>query len=175
MRVLLVRHGCAGDKREWRGPDAERPLDDVGRHQAGALADVLAPTGLRRLATSPTRRCRDTLAPLARSTGLAVDDVAELGVEAGVDELLALLTRPDARDGVFCTHGEAMRRLLDVLRSVGTPIDAGRRDDGQRDDDLLGKGTGWELTVDDRSARIVGVRHVRPSGLVECRVHVHNS
>lgn len=167
VRVLLVRHGCAGNKREWHGPDAERPLDDVGVRQSEALADELGTTGIRRLATSPTRRCRDTVAPLAHRVGLPVEDVGVLAVDTDPEELLALLTRPDAHDGVFCTHGELMARLLEVVRAAGTPIDAPRPDDGW----LLGKGTGWDLTVDERSGRVVALRHVQPHRLVVCRRH----
>lgn len=38
MRVLLVRHARAGDRGEWVGDDAHRPLDAKGRKQAKRLA-----------------------------------------------------------------------------------------------------------------------------------------
>lgn len=167
MRVLLVRHGCAGDKRRWGGPDDERPLDEVGVRQAEALAGELAPTGARRLGTSPTKRCRDTVVPLGRRLGLPIDDLDELRVDAPVASLIGLLTAASARDAVFCTHGEVMTRLLDVLVAGGTTISAARLDEAW----LLAKGSGWELAVDEGTGRIVSVRHVRPAGLVVCPVH----
>ena len=56
--LLLVRHGRAGDRRDWDGPDERRPLDDRGRAQARRLAAVLPavrPDGgaLRRAAALP--------------------------------------------------------------------------------------------------------------------------
>jgi 8-oxo-(d)GTP phosphatase len=39
--LLLVRHGSAGDRSEWDGPDDLRPLDRKGRDQARRLAEVL--------------------------------------------------------------------------------------------------------------------------------------
>jgi phosphohistidine phosphatase SixA len=171
VRVLLVRHGCAGDKRRWDGPDDERPLDEVGVRQAealaGALVGELAPTGARRLGTSPTRRCRDTVMPLGRRLGLPVDDLDELRVDASVASLIGLLTAASARDAVFCTHGEVMTRLLDVLVAGGTTISAARLDEAW----LLAKGSGWELAVDEGTGRIESVRHVRPAGLVACPAH----
>lgn len=167
MRVLLVRHGCAGDKRRWDGPDDERPLDEAGVHQSQALAEAAALTGARRLGTSPTRRCRDTLVPLARRLGLPVEDLDVLRVDVPVDALLGLLTAPASRDAVFCTHGEVMSGLLAVLVGAGTPIEAAWHDEAW----LLTKGTGWELSVDEGAGRIERVRHVRPDGLVACELH----
>ena len=65
MLVRLVRHACAGDKHSWAGDDADRPLDDVGRLQALAVAELLGLRPAGRLLSSPTRRCLDTLVPLA--------------------------------------------------------------------------------------------------------------
>jgi phosphohistidine phosphatase SixA len=167
VRVLLVRHGCAGDKRRWDGPDDERPLDEVGVRQSEALAEATALTGARRLGTSPTRRCRDTLVPLGLWLGLPVEDLDVLRVDAPVDALLGLLTAPSSRDAVFCTHGEVMSGLLEVLVGAGTPVEAEWHDEGW----LLAKGSGWELSVDEAAGRVSRVRHVRPDGLVTCEVH----
>ena len=47
MRVLLVRHARAGDRGEWVGDDAHRPLDAKGRKQAKRLAKRLDGSGRR--------------------------------------------------------------------------------------------------------------------------------
>src|SRR5438270_1054903 len=39
--LVLVRHGSAGDRQSWPGPDRERPLDDIGRVQADAIVPLL--------------------------------------------------------------------------------------------------------------------------------------
>src|SRR4029453_2748793 len=65
-RMLLVRH-C-----ESSGPRPEAPLTDRGRAQAVRLADFLTEYRIDAIASSPSRRARDTIAPFAGSTGLAV-------------------------------------------------------------------------------------------------------
>ena len=52
--ILLVRHARAGKRSEWRGEDAQRPLDDVGRAQAKRLATLLAHFGARPRRSAPT-------------------------------------------------------------------------------------------------------------------------
>jgi 2,3-bisphosphoglycerate-dependent phosphoglycerate mutase len=65
-RMLLVRH-C-----ESSGPWPEAPLTDRGRAQAGRLADFLTGCRIDAVVSSPYRRARDTIAPFAASSGLAV-------------------------------------------------------------------------------------------------------
>jgi 2,3-bisphosphoglycerate-dependent phosphoglycerate mutase len=65
--LYLIRH-CAAAGQE---PDA--PLTDTGARQAEALADVLAATKIDRIVSSPFRRARDSIAPLAERAGLIVD------------------------------------------------------------------------------------------------------
>ncbi|HEY7137247.1 MAG TPA: histidine phosphatase family protein [Acidimicrobiia bacterium] len=60
-RLVLVRHG---HPRGGYGDDYDPGLDDVGRAQAGAMADALAGLGRRPLLVSPLRRTRETAAPL---------------------------------------------------------------------------------------------------------------
>ena len=51
---LLVRHAHAGDKRQWRGPDADRPLSVRGWGEAEGLGEVLAGVRVERLLSSPS-------------------------------------------------------------------------------------------------------------------------
>lgn len=85
-RVHLVRHGRASGG--W-DDDPDPGLDDVGREQAERLADRFGRSGAPppRLVTSPLRRCRETIAPLAArwATTAVVDPaVAELPSPPGV-------------------------------------------------------------------------------------------
>lgn len=174
MAVYLVRHGSAGDKYTWSGPDAERPLDEDGVHQARSLADALDTAPVRRIVTSPTARCRETVEPLAHRLGLPVDEHDGLRPVAGPRDLRELLTALDAAgagdgdgvgDVVLCTHGELLRPLLTELRRAGTPITA-RHDD---DDWLLAKGTAWRLTLDPTGRpTVVAVEHVAPAAQPDC-------
>ncbi|NUR76504.1 MAG: NUDIX hydrolase, partial [Thermoleophilia bacterium] len=79
--TLLVRHASAGNRDEWTGDDADRPLDERGRAQALGLVERLTPFRIERILTSPARRCVETVEPLARARGLD----AELRPEHGED------------------------------------------------------------------------------------------
>jgi 8-oxo-dGTP diphosphatase len=166
VRVLVVRHGCAGDKRSWPGPDTERPLDDAGRRLAAALPGLLADRPIARIASSPTRRCVDTVVPLAEARGLAVAGDPGLAPSASDGRLLAAIVDPASAGAVLCTHGEVMAPALRRLRLAGVPIHA-RHDDAAR---LLAKGSVWELTVD--AGRVTVLHHVEPAASLACPAHV---
>lgn len=62
MNILLIRHGPAGDRRTWTGPDSERPLTVEGR-EVMRLAVPALPGLVPRvdvLATSPFTRAYET-------------------------------------------------------------------------------------------------------------------
>jgi broad specificity phosphatase PhoE len=61
-RLHLVRHGRA--TAGW-DTDPDPGLDEIGLHQAMAVAARLAPLGAMPVLTSPFRRCRETAAHLA--------------------------------------------------------------------------------------------------------------
>jgi phosphohistidine phosphatase len=70
MQVYFVRHGDAGEKRKWKGPDAERPLSKRGlktcRQAAEHFACILpAPPGI--VLTSPLVRAAQTASIVARA------------------------------------------------------------------------------------------------------------
>lgn len=118
MRVLVRhRHAEAGDKRDWTGPDAARPLSTEGWEQAVALVDLLAGLRIERLLTSPALRCRQTLEPLAAAIGLDPQPLDELVVDADVHRLVAILQEPRTDQAVLCTHGEVLQELFGQLRA----------------------------------------------------------
>lgn len=116
---VLVRHAHAGDKRSWPHPDADRPLTGAGREEAAGLVRSLEGFAVVRLLSSRYVRCRETLAPLAAATGLAVEDAGVLepdGDPAAVDRLL---TDPAHEGWVCCTHGETLTALLGHWHAAG--------------------------------------------------------
>lgn len=123
LSVLLVRHGRAGDKQEFDGPDELRPLDGKGRRQAQRLSEVLTWFGADEVWSAPPLRCRQTVEPLAGVLGLAVQPMPELGEEgfaddpeAGLAAVERLLARRD-RTGVavVCSQGGAIPAVLQAL------------------------------------------------------------
>ena len=85
VRLLLVRHGHVDfSSRDFtdshRGRQYNPPLSDRGKDQARRLADRLSlmdpPAAV---ATSPFRRCLETIAPYLEASGLQAERVDDLG------------------------------------------------------------------------------------------------
>jgi 8-oxo-(d)GTP phosphatase len=115
MLVLLVRHGHAGTKRQWRRDDRERPLDAQGIAEATALSRVLSPFEPTRLVSSPYLRCLQSITPLAEDCGLDIEETADLVPDAGAaaTQLVRALTLDLDGSGaiVLCTHGEVIHEV----------------------------------------------------------------
>ncbi|HEX2054129.1 MAG TPA: NUDIX hydrolase [Actinomycetota bacterium] len=110
--ALLVRHGTAGDRKEWEGDDRLRPLDDKGRKQALALADELLHHPIRHIVSSPFVRCVETVEPLARRLGLPVQEAEELAEGAGSQDVARLVERLEPGLAVLCTHGDVVEAIV---------------------------------------------------------------
>ena len=149
--LLLVRHARAGAR--GSGPsDLERPLDERGRRQAASLPALLLPVlavaagdGDARplVASSPARRCIDTVAPLAAALGTEVTVDAALTEGADVrtlHERIASLTAPT----VWSSHGDVIPELLAMLARRG--LDLGP-------DPSCRKGSTWVLDVASGTVR----------------------
>ncbi len=139
MTLYLVRHAKAGRRREWDGPDRDRPLSAKGRRQAEGLVDLLADRPVRRVLSSPYLRCVQTVEPLAEKLGLPVEQVAALGEDAAPAEAVQLLRALASSTAVACTHGDLIPPILDTLAATdGLPLPP---------DYPFAKGSVWELDV----------------------------
>ena len=112
MTFLLVRHGSARKRKAWSADDRLRPLDARGRRQADGLVELLRGLGPTRVFSSAAVRCRQTVEPLARALGLAVEESAELTEGASADEVRSLAVRLASEVAVLCTHGDVVEELL---------------------------------------------------------------
>ena len=159
LRVLhLVRHASAGDRHAWRGNDNARPLDAVGHAQAEAIASALAAAPVRRILSSPSVRCIQTIEPLATKLGIDIEISAELAEGADGWRTEALLERlcGQAGDSVLCSHGDVIPEVLWRLSYRGVEVNPTR----------CKKASVWELHVSDgavshgvyRSPRRFGAR-----------------
>ena len=103
--VILLRHAKAVAKSHWKRADDRRPLDDAGRTDAKALAELLACFGPRaRLITSPAARCVETLRPFAELSG------AELRVEPSlyIHHHSSRTVPPDSHPSITALLSEAI-------------------------------------------------------------------
>ncbi|MEU5876099.1 NUDIX domain-containing protein [Spirillospora sp. NPDC047279] len=116
--LIILRHGSAGEKRGWEGPDELRPLDERGRSEATLLAGLLRSFGPARPISSATARCLETLLPYARRE--RVDLVTHHAVTIGstdAEQACDLLFRlvADGEPVIVCTHGEIVSDLVSGL------------------------------------------------------------
>jgi phosphohistidine phosphatase len=72
MRLYFLRHGLAGDRETWTGPDADRPLTEEGRSELRDVARGLARLDLKLdgIVTSPFARAAQTAEMAAPELGL---------------------------------------------------------------------------------------------------------
>ncbi|AEB43385.1 NUDIX hydrolase [Micromonospora maris] len=139
--ILLVRHGHAGERLGWSGPDTGRPLDARGWSQAHALAPLIALIRPTRLISASPRRCVQTLDPAAALLDLPIEirgDLDEPRAGQQTDECAlaaaAALTALAAQGApvAACSQGKVIPGALERL--VGQPGDY-----------ATGKGGGWLL------------------------------
>jgi len=121
--LVLVRHARAGSRSGWSGPDQTRPLEDSGVAQAEALAPFLMAFAPRRLLSAEPSRCVQTVEPLARASGLALDQDPRLGDNGYARDRrqfreVLLNALSEAGTVVLCSQGDAIPALLHDLRCV---------------------------------------------------------
>jgi broad specificity phosphatase PhoE len=141
MKLYVVRHGHAGSRSTWEGPEDDRPLTRRGHKQATGIADHLSGVGLSRLVSSPSARCMQTLEPLADRLGLRVDADDRLLEGAGADQALALAAElsKERTAAAICSHGDVIPDMLRILKAGTTRF---------KDPFMWPKGSIWVLTRD---------------------------
>jgi 8-oxo-dGTP diphosphatase len=115
--LLLVRHAKAGSRREWTGPDVERPLSANGRRQVPPVTALCALYGVSRVHAAPLVRCVQTVLPVAESTGVPVGDeplLSEEAYEGHEEAAVARLLEIACEDGpaAVCSQGGVIPDLL---------------------------------------------------------------
>jgi 8-oxo-(d)GTP phosphatase len=124
--VLVVRHGTSRPRDSWDHADADRPLVSAGRRQAQGLVTLLTCWRPQTLVSSPWRRCLETVAPYAATTGLPVrtqDSLTEDEARrspARTRRHVQRLLEP-ARPALLCTHRPVLAEVFDVVRSASPP------------------------------------------------------
>ena len=130
----------------------------MGHAQAEAIAATLASAPIRRVLTSPSVRCVQTIEPLAAKLGLRIQISGELSEGSGGWRTEALVDRlcREAGDSVLCSHGDVIPEMLWRLAHGGIDVNPAR----------CKKASIWELHVVDgtvshgvyRSPRSFGAR-----------------
>lgn len=149
MTLYLVRHASAGARRSG-DDDLDRPLDEVGRAQAQAVADRLENADIDQLHSSPARRCIETLEPLAARLAIEIASDHALLEEQSATPATTLVRRlaVDGATAACCTHGDLIPEILGQLARDGMAVVGMRRWE---------KGSIWELET--RGGDIVSARY----------------
>jgi 8-oxo-dGTP diphosphatase len=139
--AYLIRHGKAGDRGAWEGPDELRPLTRGGARQADALAERLGGEPIGRVISSPAVRCVDTVRPLAERLDVKLEQDPDLMEGMGPGDAARLASEATSGSAVvLCTHGDVIWELLTDLEAAGVPLTAGIP---------AKKGSVWVLDVAD--------------------------
>jgi phosphohistidine phosphatase SixA len=159
VSIYVVRHGKAGSRRRWSGPDDQRPLSRAGREQAEALVRLFEDRPLARLVSSPYRRCLQTFEPLAAARGIPVETSDRIAEGALAEDALALAVE-SAQTGstALCTHGDVIELVLEELVRRGVPL-------ATRDGIKLKKGSTWIFSVLD--GNVAWAEYVSPQAADE--------
>ena len=132
--ILLARHGETDWNRERRVQGhTDRPLNEVGRAQARALADRLAAEPIEAVYSSDLARARETAHIVAEPRGLTVVAVPELreknfGTWEGLTDEEIVARFPEAAGGQWGdgeTSEQVAARILRALRGIAAAHPAG--------------------------------------------------
>jgi len=127
--LIVIRHGEALPRKSWARADPLRPLTTGGQAQARALVQMFAAYGVRRLVSSPSIRCVQTLTPAAGALRTVVDTTAALSEEDFTPDLVRALLRDllagSARSTALCTHRPVLPAVLDLLGVTEEPLSPG--------------------------------------------------
>jgi broad specificity phosphatase PhoE len=139
--LLLARHGETdwNRARRWQG-HADRPLTDLGRAQAAALADRLSDIALDAIYSSDLRRARETAEAVALPQGLDVIELpalreVDVGSWEGLTKDEAEARFPEGfrhwlaggtgwEDGE--TYADMSRRVLSAVDGIASDNEGGR-------------------------------------------------
>jgi 8-oxo-dGTP diphosphatase len=116
--LVVLRHAHAEARSGWEGDDRLRPLAEDGRWQAKRLGATLAAYGVRRVVTSSSTRCVQTVRPYAECAGLKVREDDGLTEEGATRKSLTLVTEKalaSVKNTVLCSHRPVLPDLFEVL------------------------------------------------------------
>lgn len=125
MELFFLRHGLAGDRSEWQGDDAKRPLTDEGKEKMKRTAATLAALdlGLDVIITSPFVRAQQTAEIVARKLNCSLVEDKRLAPGFNADQLYKLLLdHPDANTVMLVGHEPDFSETISALIGGGRVV-----------------------------------------------------
>jgi len=126
-RIYLVRHGNAGVRSRWKGPDRKRPLTEKGIAQARGVGEMMSRHPVTEIRSSPALRCIQTVEPIARDIGLEIETADLLSEFTPVDTIHEYLSDFNGGAVVLCSHKDWIGPLVQDLAGRGVPIRGARK------------------------------------------------
>jgi 8-oxo-(d)GTP phosphatase len=129
--LIVLRHAESWSRRAWHADDRRRPLIVQGRRQAQALVPLLAAYDVRRVVTSSSTRCVETITPYVDQVGVPWQATAVLSEEGatttGVRDLVVRLEETLKRVGatVICSHRPVLPLACAALGVADPHLDKG--------------------------------------------------
>ena len=126
--IIVLRHAKAVDPMKWVGDDQDRPLAERGLRQADALVPVLGAWKPKRLVSSSSLRCRQTIQPLANAVRKEVnfkESLSQHAFDYEAPHLRKIVGNrvKDRRTAVICSHGPVLPEIVrEVALATGTPL-----------------------------------------------------
>jgi 8-oxo-dGTP diphosphatase len=126
-RVYLVRHGNAGVRSKWKGPDKKRPLTEKGQQQSLGVAEILARHPITEVWSSPALRCFESVAPVAENLGIEVQTSKLLKESTDLNTIYGYLKKLGPGSIVLSSHKDWIGPLLKDLSSRGVKLRGTRK------------------------------------------------
>jgi len=120
MMCYFLRHGPAGDREKWEGPDSQRPLTPDGRKRIAREARTVADLklGIERVITSPLVRARQTAELVADELDLKNALVEDPRIDLGFscERLASVLGEyHDAKAIMLVGHDPSMTGVIEEV------------------------------------------------------------
>ncbi len=122
--LILVRHTRAQKRSAWKngkGSEETRPLTSTGLDRADMLVPELGAYGVDKVASSPWKRCMDTVKPYAKAVGTEIQELPELTEHAHkkapkkVARYVKDLLRKEQHATALCLHRPTLPTVMDAL------------------------------------------------------------
>jgi broad specificity phosphatase PhoE len=115
------------------------------------LVELLRDEPIARVLSSPYVRSVETVAPLAGSRGLPVEESDTLAEGSPLSEALRLIEKVADKPTVLCTHGDVVENVLSYLADRRVPLEGGF---------VFAKGSTWVLNIE--GGELVRGRYLPP-------------
>lgn len=118
--IIVLRHAEAMPRSEWSRTDGDRPLTETGQLQAKSLTKLLAAFNVKRVVTSPWKRCHDTVKPFGKKQKLKIierSQLSELGNQKNPAKTIRVIqdSLKEHKSMILCTHRPALPTVLDTI------------------------------------------------------------